>query len=93
MNRILLAGGFGYYLSAETAVSIGLFAPEWKEKIVLCANTSLKGAIAYLTDPSCAQQLEQIRKKNRTIRLEDDADFQTMYMEQMRFPDRAKSSG
>ena len=93
VNRILLAGGFGYYLSAETAVSIGLFAPEWKEKIVLCANTSLKGAIAYLTDPSCAQQLEQIRKKNRTIRLEDDADFQTMYMEQMRFPDRAKSSG
>lgn len=86
-SRIWLAGGFGYYLSPETAVAIGLFSPEWKEKIIPCGNTSLKGAIAYLTDPSCAFQLEQIRKKNRTIRLEDDADFPSMYVEQMRFPD------
>ena len=85
-GHIYLAGGFGYYLSADAAITIGLFEPEWKEKIVLCANTSLKGAIAFLTEPSCARQLEQICSKNRTIRLESDADFQEMYVRQMRFP-------
>ena len=86
VGHIYLAGGFGYYLSADAAITIGLFEPEWKEKIVLCANTSLKGAIAFLTEPSCARELEQICSKNRTIRLESDADFQEIYVRQMRFP-------
>lgn len=86
VSRIYLAGGFGYYLSADTAVSIGLFEPEWKDRIVLCGNTSLKGAAAFLTEPSCAQEMEQICRKNRGIRLESDEDFQNMYVQQMRFP-------
>lgn len=86
VHRIYLAGGFGYYLSADTAVAIGLFAPEWKDKVVLCANTSLKGAAAFLNDPSCAKELEQIRRKNTGIRLESDADFQKLYISQMQFP-------
>lgn len=86
VSRIYLAGGFGYYLSADTAVSIGLFEPEWKPRIVLCGNTSLKGAVAFLTEPACARQLEQIRSRNGNISLESDADFQEMYVRQMRFP-------
>lgn len=86
VSRIYLAGGFGYYLSADTAAAIGLFAPEWKDKVVLCANTSLKGAAAFLTDPSCAKELEQIRRKNTGIRLESDIDFQKLYISQMQFP-------
>lgn len=85
-ERVYLAGGFGYYLSADTAVSIGLFPKEWKQKIVPCANTSLKGAIAFLTEPSCAHELEKIRSKNRSIRLESDPDFQDRYVQAMRFP-------
>lgn len=86
-GRIYLAGGFGYYLSADTAVSIGLFPPEWKDRIVLCGNTSLKGAAAFLTDPSCAPELEKLRRKNQSIRLESDPDFQDLYIQEMRFPD------
>ncbi len=87
-GRIFLAGGFGYYLAADTAAAIGLFAPEWKDRIVLCGNTSLKGAAAFLTEPSCAKELERIRTKNHSVRLESDAAFQERFVQEMRFPDQ-----
>lgn len=86
-GRVYLAGGFGYYLSADAAVAIGLFPPEWKDRIVLCGNTSLKGAAAFLSDPSCAQELENICSSNHGIRLESEPGFQDSYIQQMRFPD------
>lgn len=92
-GHIYLAGGFGYYLSQDTAVSIGLFPPEWKDRIVLCGNTSLKGAAAFLTDPSCAQELEKLRRMNQSIHLESDPDFQDIYVREMRFPDPAAVKG
>lgn len=87
VNRIYLAGGFGYYLSAETAIAVGLFPLEWKERIVVCGNTSLKGAIAFLSDVSCADAFEQICSKNQSIRLESNPRFQELYVNHMRFPE------
>lgn len=85
ISCIYLAGGFGYSLSADTAALIGLFPPGWRERIVVAGNTSLKGAAAFLTDPACALELEKIRSKNRSIRLESDPDFQDIYIREMRF--------
>lgn len=84
-GSIYLAGGFGYYLSADTAAAVGLFPAEWTGKIVSCGNTSLKGAIAFLSDPSCAGVLEDIRRKNREIQLAEDKHFQEIYIQAMRF--------
>lgn len=85
VSRVYLAGGFGYYLSADTATAIGLFPPEWRDKIILCGNTSLKGAVLFLSDPSCAGGLVKICSKNTSIRLEDDPRFQEIYIQQMGF--------
>ncbi len=85
-ERVYLAGGFGYYLSAETAAAIGLFPEEWKGRAVSCGNTSLKGAVAFLSNPSCRQELEKIRAKNQGIRLESEPDFEEIYMRNMDFP-------
>ncbi len=85
VSRVYLAGGFGYYLSADTATAIGLFPPEWRDKIILCGNTSLKGAVLFLSDPSCAGGLVKICSKNTSIQLEDDPRFQEIYIQQMGF--------
>lgn len=85
-DRIYLAGGFGYYLSVETAAVTGLFPAEWKDRAVSCGNTSLRGAAAFLCEPSCRQELEKIREKNQGIRLESQEDFQEIYMQSMGFP-------
>lgn len=88
ISRVYLAGGFGYYLSKDVAAEIGLFPAQWKEKIVPCGNTSLKGAVAFLVDlagPACAGGLGEVPKKNRTIRLAEDEMFQNLFIERMRF--------
>lgn len=86
VDRVYLAGGFGNYLQPETAFAIGLFPPEWKGKVILCGNTSLKGAVAFLTDDACGGALEEICGKNETVRLEECPSFADLYLRKMRFP-------
>ncbi len=84
-GKIYLAGGFGYYLSAETAIAVGLFPKEWKDRIVLCGNTCLKGAAAFLSDEECAGEMEEICRRNDSVRLEGERDFEEIYVRNMGF--------
>lgn len=86
VDRVYVAGGFGNYLQPETAFAIGLFPPEWKGRVIPCGNTSLKGAVAFLTDDACGGALEEIRGKNKTVRLEDCPSFADLYLREMQFP-------
>ena len=45
IDRVVLAGGFGYYLKPEDAASIGLLPRELVEKTVTGGNTALAGAL------------------------------------------------
>lgn len=88
ISHVYLAGGFGYYLSADTATEIGLFPAQWKEKIVSCGNTSLKGAAEFLSDgvnSACLEKLEEISKKNKNVQLAEDKHFQRIFIERMQF--------
>lgn len=44
IKTVYLAGGFGYYLKPETLITLGLFPPIWKDRLVYVGNTSLAGA-------------------------------------------------
>lgn len=88
ISRVYLAGGFGYYLSADTAIEIGLFPAGWKDKIVPCGNTSLKGAMEFLLDgvnSGCFVKMKEISKKNQSIQLAEDGRFQSLFVERMCF--------
>lgn len=45
VDRVVLAGGFGYYLNPEDAAEIGLLQPELAKKAVAGGNTVLSGAL------------------------------------------------
>ncbi|MCM1058399.1 MAG: ASKHA domain-containing protein [Firmicutes bacterium] len=45
VDRVILAGGFGYYLKPEDAVEIGLLCPELAKKAMAGGNTALSGAL------------------------------------------------
>lgn len=45
IKRVVLAGGFGYYLIPEAAANIGLLPEELTEKTVTGGNTALAGAL------------------------------------------------
>lgn len=44
IDRVYLAGGFGYYLDVHAAVQIGLLPEELEQKTIACGNTALLGA-------------------------------------------------
>lgn len=45
VNRVVLAGGFGYYLDPAAAARIGLFSEKLAERAVTGGNTVLSGAL------------------------------------------------
>lgn len=47
IERVYLAGGFGYYLNPEDAAEIGLLPEDLAKKAVACGNTALLGAAVY----------------------------------------------
>jgi uncharacterized 2Fe-2S/4Fe-4S cluster protein (DUF4445 family) len=44
LDRVYLAGGFGFYLNIENAVNLGMLPGEFKNKIRIVGNSSMKGA-------------------------------------------------
>lgn len=83
IRRVYLAGGFGYHIDQEKAVSIGLLPAELSDRLVTAGNTSLSGALAYLRDETAPARAERILSAAREIGLSADKDFNELYMEHM----------
>lgn len=61
VDRVVLAGGFGYYLNPEDAAEIGLLRPKLAEKAMAGGNTALSGALkagaGLLSAPGCGRRI------------------------------------
>ena len=84
IDTVYLAGGFGYKLNIEKAVHIGMLPNEFRGKIKAIGNSSLAGAIQYLTDED-ADRIGKIRSIAEEINLSNDKDFNQLYVEYMYF--------
>ena len=85
IDRIYIAGGFGYKMDVHKAVGIGLLPAECEEKITAVGNTSLKGARKSLTESSAFSAMQHLKDHAEEVSLSDDKLFQTLYMEHMFF--------
>lgn len=79
IGTVYLAGGFGYYINIEKAVGIGLFPEEFKDKIKVIGNASLKGTFIYNIDS------KEESGKPVEVELANDKKFSELYMEYMFF--------
>lgn len=77
IDRVYLAGGFGYYLNVKSAVAIGLIPSELSDKVIAVGNTSLAGAFLYgkhcmenEDEGKSAQENDRMERKNRIDELE-----------------------
>ncbi len=85
LGTIFLAGAFGNYINRASARRIGLigFPPE---RVVPAGNTALRGAKwALYEDPG---KLSEVARRVRHISLHARPDFQEIYVEEMRFPEK-----
>lgn len=85
VDKVYLAGGFGFRLDIDKAVSIGLLPEAFKGKIRVAGNTSLKGAAICAQDREAVKTMEEIIGHCEEISLGSDAQFNEAYMDAMFF--------
>lgn len=85
IDQVYLAGGFGFKMDREAAVTVGLFPEELKDKITAVGNSSLAGAVRALRDPGWLTEVEGLVRASAEVELSNDADFNELYMTHMMF--------
>lgn len=85
LEELLVAGGFGSFIRLENAVAIGLLPPIETEKITVCGNAALAGAVMVLLDAALCGRAGELADRAQTVNLAADEYFKNCYMEGMLF--------
>lgn len=84
IERVYVAGGFGFYLKREAAVEIGLIPAGLGEKMEVVGNTSLAGA-KLMGLKGLSEDMEALAQKAEAFQLADELLFEEKYIEYMNF--------
>ncbi len=91
LQAVYIAGGFGSYLNPQAAAEIGLIPPSLAHKTQSVGNTSLGGAIQFLTDTATPQKIQQIINTSSEIILGNDTHFQDLFIDNINFPNTERN--
>ena len=85
-----IAGGLGFFIDLENAVTAGLLPPEFagkasKNHTVVCGNTSLKGAVKCLLERAFLPYCREIVSRSDIENLASEPDFTEAFAENMYF--------
>ena len=84
--ELMLAGGFGNYLSIASAIRIGLIPAVPESKVRYVGNAALLGAQLALLSETERQHAEQIARHIEHVSLAAHPDFQDVFVDCMNFP-------
>ena len=84
-DRVILAGGFGSYLSVENAVRIGMLPSYADGRTSSVGNAALDGAATLLFEENPVQRCAQIVTRAVPVDLATDPAFAELYMMGMLF--------
>ena len=92
VERVVLAGGFGYYLRPEAAAAIGILPEGLVKKTVTGGNTALSGALLagrqILAEGGCTglvRGLKETALRTEILNLAEEPEFENRYVELMNF--------
>jgi uncharacterized 2Fe-2S/4Fe-4S cluster protein (DUF4445 family) len=85
VDRVEIAGSFGYHLNKESLVNIGLIPPSFSKKVKFAGNTSLSGGKAFLLNTDFRDILEGIVKSVSSVELADSKDFEKLFVRSLGF--------
>lgn len=87
IDRIYLAGGFGYYLDVEAAIAVGLLPAYMRGRVRAVGNTSLAGAYELGRDLCGGKTEKEMLEKKlfdvESINLAGKENFEKLYVKYM----------
>src|SRR6266508_2009237 len=84
--ELMLAGGFGNYVSIESALRIGLIPPLPRERIRYCGNAASLGAQLCLVSETERARAEAVAARIEHVSLAAHQDFEGIFVDCMNFP-------
>lgn len=85
IHNLAIAGGFGSYLSLDSAAAIGLIPSGLKTRCQILGNAALSGAAMILWNQSLRKTCREWTDQTKTIELATDPFFMDQYIENMMF--------
>ncbi len=86
LDRIVIAGGFGFSLNPENLEAIGMLPQGSKGKVIFAGNTSRSGCAWLLVDTSYRRFLEEKMQAVTHVSIAERADFMDLFVQRMHFP-------
>ena len=87
VQKVLIAGAFGSYMSPESACAIGLIPALLLSKIETIGNAAGAGALMCALSEPCFKRAAQIAEQTEFIELAADPGFQDRFVEELMFPE------
>ena len=87
IDRVVIAGGFGNFMSRESARTIGLLPPALADKAECAGNTAGAGARMALLSAACRRRADAVVSLAAPIELSGRENFQEEFIRAMTFPD------
>ena len=85
IKNVFIAGGFGFFINKQNAITAGIFPGEFLDAITICGNLSLQGAVESLSAEGFMARCKEIIGKCRVIDLAADPAFMDEFAENMLF--------
>ncbi len=81
VSKVYIAGGFGFYMNVDDAVSVGMLPSEFKDKIEIIGNMSLKGNV----DLKDVGAYDSFASRVKTLDLANLDGYQDIFMKYISF--------
>ncbi|MBW1649914.1 MAG: DUF4445 domain-containing protein [Deltaproteobacteria bacterium] len=79
LSDFFVAGTFGYFINPVSAISIGMLPNIPIERYKAIGNSSLKGAVLFLTEPKLIETVDKIRDMITYLELNVNQEFMSRF--------------
>lgn len=80
VERVLIAGSFGYHLRAKSLINIGLLPAQFDGKIEFIGNTSKSGGQAFLLNKEYRREMKKLAMNIEVIELANYKNFDRVFV-------------
>ncbi len=85
VERVLIAGSFGYHLREESLLHIGLLPEPFAGKVEFVGNTSKSGGKAFLLNEGLRSEMRGLVEKIETVELANSKGFEKLFVGSLGF--------
>ena len=85
VDRVEIAGSFGYHLRAESLINLGLLPGAFAGRVAFVGNTSKSGGKAFLINRDLRDEMQATVARIDAVELANRDDFQKIFVEALKF--------